>query len=89
MRSAVRRIGNSAGVLLPRPVLADLGVAEGGAVEVISEPGKVTIVPADDPRAGWEEDSKRLAEFGLTEEDREWLDAKLTDDDDEDEWVWE
>ena len=27
---------------------------------------------------GWEEDAKRIAAAGLTEEEREWLDADLT-----------
>ncbi|WAC61035.1 AbrB/MazE/SpoVT family DNA-binding domain-containing protein [Brevundimonas sp. SL130] len=83
MSSKVRKIGNSAGVILPKPVLAALGVSEGGAVEFVYEPGKVTIVPVKRKvREGWAEDAKLIAAAGLTEEEREWLDADLTGDTD-------
>lgn len=83
MSTAIRKIGNSAGVILPKPALAALGVQEGGAVEFIYEPGKISIVPARKrSREGWEEDAKRIAAAGLTEEEREWLDADLTGDTD-------
>ena len=79
MASAIRKIGNSSGVILPKPALAALGVREGGAVEFVYEPGKISIVPARKrPREGWEEDAKRITAAGLTEEEREWLDADLT-----------
>jgi len=81
MRSSVRKIGNSAGVILPKPALAALGVQEGGTVEFVYEPGKISIVPARiKVREGWEEDAKRIAAAGLTTEEREWLDAGLTSD---------
>ena len=83
MRTAIRKIGNSAGVILPKSALAALGVQEGAAVEFVYEPGKVSIVPAKRKvREGWEEDAKRIAAAGLTEEEREWLDADLTSETD-------
>jgi len=86
MTSKVRKIGNSAGIILPKPVLAALGVSEGAAVEFVYEPGKVTIVPVKrQVREGWAEDFEALAKEGLTEEDREWLEADLTSETD-DEW---
>lgn len=79
MSTKVRKIGNSAGVILPKPVLAALGVSEGGAVEFVYEAGKVTIVPAKRKvREGWAEDFEALAKEGLSEEDRDWLEADLT-----------
>ncbi|WP_395944657.1 AbrB/MazE/SpoVT family DNA-binding domain-containing protein [Brevundimonas sp.] len=85
MSSAIRKIGNSAGVILPKPALAALGVGEGAAVEFIYEPGKISIVPArKQPRQGWEDDAKRIAAAGLTEEERAWLDANLTPETDRD-----
>ena len=87
MASSIRRIGNSRGVILPKPALAALGVAEGGAVEFVYEPGKITILPAgEDPREGWEQDSRRLGALGLTAEDIEWLEAPLGDDSG---WEWD
>jgi len=83
MVSSIRKIGNSAGVILPKPALAALGVQEGGAVEFVYEPGKISIVPARKTvREGWEEDAKRIATAGLTEEERDWLEADLTRDTD-------
>ncbi|MBL0946795.1 AbrB/MazE/SpoVT family DNA-binding domain-containing protein [Brevundimonas sp.] len=81
MVTSIRKIGNSQGVILPKPALQALGVAEGGAVEFVYEPGKISIVPARRPvREGWEEDAKAIAAAGLTDEEREWIDADLTDD---------
>ena len=83
MSTRVRKIGNSAGVILPKPVLAALGVGEGAAVEFVYEPGKVSIVPARRKvREGWAEDFAALAAEGLTEEEREWLEADLTSETD-------
>jgi antitoxin MazE len=94
MSTAIRKIGNSAGVILPKSALVALGVQEGAAVEFVYEPGKVSIVPAKRKvREGWEEDAKRIAEAGLTEEEHEWLDADLTSETDKealgDDWAEE
>lgn len=79
MPTSIRKIGNSQGVILPKPALQALGVAEGGAVEFVYEPGKISIVPARRKvREGWEEDFTALAAEGLSREDREWLDADLS-----------
>ncbi len=65
MRTSVRRVGNSAGIILPRPVLAELGVKEGDDVSLTLEAGRVVIVPArGHPRAGWAEAAKGLAAAG-------------------------
>ncbi len=83
MASSIRKIGNSQGVILPKLALQALGVAEGGAVEFVYEPGKITIIPARrTPRQGWEDDARRIAAAGPTEEEREWLDADLTSETD-------
>ncbi|MDP3656766.1 MAG: AbrB/MazE/SpoVT family DNA-binding domain-containing protein [Brevundimonas sp.] len=79
MGAKIRKIGNSAGVILPKPALSALGVSEGGAVEFTYEPGKITIVPGRRKvREGWADDFAALAAEGLTEEEREWLEADLT-----------
>lgn len=83
MPTSIRKIGNSQGVILPKPALQALGVAEGGAVEFIYEPGRISIVPAKRKvREGWAEDFAALAAEGLTEEEREWLEADLTSETD-------
>nr|WP_304278193.1 AbrB/MazE/SpoVT family DNA-binding domain-containing protein [Caulobacter segnis] len=79
-------MGNSAGVIIPKPVLETLGAKLGDRIDFVAEDGRVYLSPVTaDPREGWEEAAKELAALGLTEEEREWLDAPLTDDED---WVW-
>jgi antitoxin MazE len=86
MSSAIRKIGNSAGVIIPKPVLETLGAKLGDRIDFVAEDGRVFLSPVRaDPREGWEEAAKAIAAEGLTEEEREWLDAPLTDDED---WVW-
>ena len=89
MRSTkVRKIGNSAGVILPKAALAALGVQEGAAVEFVYRTNEVAIRPTNRKvREGWAEDAARIAAEGLTEEEREWLDADLAPPLPDDEWV--
>ena len=80
MRVAVRKLGNSSGVIIPKPVLAELGVAAGDAVDITLAEGRVIIAPVKRrPRAGWAAASQRIAqadddalmwpEFGNTGDD--------------------
>jgi antitoxin MazE len=39
MQTAVRKLGNSAGVIIPRSVLSELGLAAGDAVDLRLEDG--------------------------------------------------
>lgn len=83
MPTSIRKIGNSAGVILPKPALAALGVQEGGAVEFTYEPGKISIVPAKRKvREGWAEAAALIAVDGLSQEDMDWLEADLTSETD-------
>jgi len=86
MGAAVRKIGNSAGVILPKPILEALGAKVGDTLELTLE-GDVVRISARKRkvREGWEEDAKRLAALGLTEEEREWLDAPIDYNED---WEW-
>lgn len=78
---SIRKIGNSRGVILPKPALQALGVEDGGAVEFVYEPGKISIVPARRKvREGWAGAAAAIAAEGLTEEEREWLEADLTNE---------
>ena len=83
MGSAVRKIGNSMGVILPKPVLESLGAKLGDTLEFIAEDGVVRVeTRRRKVRDGWEEDARALAASGLSEEEAAWLDADLTDDSD-------
>jgi antitoxin MazE len=63
MRAAVRKLGNSSGVIIPKSLLRDLGVAEGDPVEMTLEAGRIVLVPVKRrARAGWAEASRDIAE---------------------------
>lgn len=65
MRGAVRKIGDSAGVVIPDRLLAAFGVAIGDEVRVMMDGERLVITRADhDPRAGWEDAAKQLAAEG-------------------------
>jgi antitoxin MazE len=65
MKSAIRKMGNSHGVIIPKPLLEEIGAKANDAVEVKVKKGKIVISRlARDPRAGWAEASKRLSEAG-------------------------
>ncbi len=65
MRSAVRKMGNSSGVIIPKPLLTEIGAKAGDDVELVVEAGRIVIalIPIH-PRAGWAEAAKRIAEAG-------------------------
>ncbi|GAB1389472.1 MAG: hypothetical protein AMXMBFR78_30650 [Rubrivivax sp.] len=63
MEVAIRKMGNSQGVLIPKPILAQLGLE--GTVELTVRDGVLEIRPLRrDPRQGWAEDARRLAAQG-------------------------
>ena len=63
MRAAVRKLGNSSGVIIPKSLLRDLGVADGDPVEMTLEAGRIVLVPIKRrPRTGWAEASASIAE---------------------------
>jgi antitoxin MazE len=58
-------MGNSSGVIIPKPLLREIGAKVGDQVELVVEGGKLVLAPVKaHPRAGWAEDSKALAEAG-------------------------
>jgi antitoxin MazE len=65
MKIVIRKMGNSQGVIIPKPLLAEIGAAANDHVDIKVENGRIVIALLNcDPRAGWAEDSKRLAEGG-------------------------
>ncbi len=65
MRSAVRKMGNSSGIIIPKPILAEIGAKTGDHVDIAVEGGRIVIAPlANHPRAGWAEASKEIARTG-------------------------
>jgi antitoxin MazE len=84
MQSAVKKFGNSAGVLIPKPLLAEIGAQAGDNVDMRVEAGRIVIeLIVKNPREGWAEDAQRIVDEGEDED----LWAGFVEDDDE-EWTW-
>jgi antitoxin MazE len=64
MRTAIRKIGNSHGVLIPKPMLAETGLESD--VDISVEHGTIVLRPIRDhpPRAGWAEAARAIAAQG-------------------------
>ncbi len=63
MKIAIRRMGNSQGVIIPKPLLAQAGLDDEAEVVV----GKDCIVlrrPRNEPRSGWAEASIEISTAG-------------------------
>jgi antitoxin MazE len=78
MRVTLRKMGNSSGVIIPKPFLTEIGAA--GAVEMVVEDGRIVIeAEKRAPRSGWSTASRELAEAG--EDELVW--PEFGNDDDE------
>ena len=72
MRAAIRKLGNSSGVIIPKSMLAEIGLVAGAAVDLSLEDGRIAITPVKRrPREGWAEAFAGIGELG--EEDLDWL----------------
>lgn len=84
MRTRVVKIGNSQGVRIPKLLLERSRLPE--EVEIEAQDDRIIIRSAKQPRHGWEDAFRAMAERG----DDELLDENLTAQTrwDEDEWQW-
>lgn len=65
MKTHIRKMGNSQGVIIPRLLLEEIGLKADDAVELKVKKGRIVIAPRNEKsRAGWADDSKRLADGG-------------------------
>ena len=78
----IRQIGNSRGVVIPKAILEQVGF-EDEADLIIEGDRLVLSKPKKNPREGWAEDSKAIAEAG--EDDLVLGDFMNESDED---WVW-
>lgn len=61
MEVAIRKMGNSQGVLIPKPLLAQIGLQ--GAADLQVRDGVIEIrAIRRNPREGWADDARRLAQ---------------------------
>ncbi len=51
MRTTLRKIGNSRGVLIPAALLAECGIAD--EIDLRMEDGRIVISPVQPSRQGW------------------------------------
>jgi antitoxin MazE len=71
-------MGNSSGVIIPKPFLTEIGAA--GAVEMVVQDGRIVIEAEQrPPRLGWSAASQDLAEAG--DDELAW--PEFGNDDDE------
>lgn len=86
MRVALRKMGNSSGVILSKPMLAQIGAVGAEEIEMSVEGDRVVIAAVSrHPREGWAEASKALAASGDDGIDDDWINAPTNFDD---EWEW-
>lgn len=61
----IRRIGNSQGIVIPKPILAQAGLDSKTGAEMTIEDGALVLRrPAGPARAGWAEAATRIAGAG-------------------------
>jgi antitoxin MazE len=63
MRTTIRRLGNSRGILIPKPLLEQTGLED--EAEIIVKGNTLLVrAPKLRPRSGWAEASRKLAAAG-------------------------
>jgi len=63
MITAIRRLGNSRGVIIPKPLLKEAGLED--QAEIALERGAIVLrKPKRNPRQGWAQASRRIAATG-------------------------
>jgi antitoxin MazE len=79
MRTHLRKIGNSKGVLIPAAMLAELGISD--EVEIHLEGQRLVVEPVRQPRRHW------FDGYDAGRDDEVW--GELVEADaNEDEWQW-
>jgi len=82
MKAQIIQIGNSQGIRIPKVLLEDSRIT--GEVELELHPDGILIRNAQQPRAGWDEAFKAMAE----NEDDELPDRDTTTEFEKREWQW-
>lgn len=86
MQSALRKIGNSTGLVLPKPILGAMGVTGGTMLDLTVEDGRLIATPVKAKvREGWAEAAAAIGADELTDDERAWL---YTPNEADDEWTW-
>lgn len=65
MRTAVRKLGNSSGVIIPKSLLDEVGLVAGDPVDMAFDNGKIVVAPVvKRSREGWAQASQAIAQAG-------------------------
>lgn len=65
MRAALRKLGNSSGVIIPKSMLTEIGIGVGDVFDITLEEGRIVLAPVKRrPREGWAEAFEAIAEAG-------------------------
>ncbi len=84
MRARIVKIGNSQGIRIPKPLLEQTGIMED--VELDIDKNQIIIRPVSNPRDGWDDAFKAMADRG---DDTIIDDAEnISHSWDDDEWQW-
>ena len=63
MKAVVRKMGNSSGVIIPKPILAQIGIETGDDLDLTLDDDRIVLAPARrHPRTGWADAAKRIAD---------------------------
>lgn len=82
IRTRIVKIGNSQGILIPKPLLEQSGIGE--EVEIEVQDGHLILRAASRSRANWEEQFAAIAQ-----QDDGLLDEVTATEWDDREWEWE
>ena len=84
MRARIVKIGNSQGIRIPKPLLEQTGIMEDVELEV--DKNQIIIRPVSNPRAGWDDAFKSMADRN----DDMIIDEaeNISHSWDDDEWQW-
>jgi antitoxin MazE len=87
MRTSLRSIGNSRGVLIPAAFLSSCQME--GEVDMQLQDGQIILRPVHRaPRAGWFDNAKALQAEAASPELADWAALPPTDANDDAEWTW-
>ena len=82
MKSALRKMGNSTGLILPKPVLQELGVETGTMMDIVVDSGRVVATPiVRDLHEGWADAARQIGAQDLSEDAMAWQGVPNEDDD--------
>ena len=86
MKSNIRKIGNSKGIVIPPAFLAEFKLEKDSDVEIELRKEGILIMPGNNPRQGWEESFKEAIDLG-EEPEKDFYEGMSNEFDDE-EWTW-